>query len=299
MRIKTIYISFVLLLAFTTACTSHVDDIRYEGEDFVLFADSDYVMPLTEDNRVFEIPVGFATSAPYDRTVAVAVDVKQSNAIEDYHFLVENHNVKVAAGQTTGMLRLRGCYNHVESVDDSLCVTLRLLPHEGQTPTQQNQSSASLHGTSALYGSTTRVHLQKVRPFRIEDYVGDLRLTCTFPFSTSSVTNFNVKSEKINDSTLVVRKPFDDNRDLVLNFHTGKSNPFDQNIDMREQVAFTDATFGQVSMATVEGAPSYYLPEDRAFVLYLNAYLSHLGSFGSYYYIFQWISPDQALADKN
>lgn len=285
MRIKTIYISFVLLLAFTTACTSHVDDIRYEGEDFVLFADSDYVMPLTEDNRVFEIPVGFATSAPYDRTVAVAVDVKQSNAIEGYHFQLQNPNVTVPAGMLTGMLQVKGFYEHMESVSDSLCVTLRLMSR-----------STSV---SKLYGDVARVHLRKVRPFHIEDYVGDLQLTCTFPFSTSSVTTFNVKSEKVNDSTLVVRKPFDDNRDLVLHFHTGKDNPLDQNIDMREQVAFTDATFGQVSMATVEGAPSYYLPEDRAFVLYLDAYLSHLGSFGAYYYIFQWISPDQALADKN
>lgn len=277
-------LGLVMLVTFSS-CTSKVEDIRYEGQDFVLFADSDYVMPLTEANGVFEIPVGFTSPAPYERTVAVGIDLKQSNAIEDYHFIVENHNVKVPAGKSTGMLRLRGCYDHVASVNDSLCVSFRLLT------ASENQS--------VLYGTTTRVRLQKVRPFHIEDYVGDLQLTCTFPFSTSSVTRFNVKSEKVNDSTLIVKKPFDDSRDLVLRFHTGKDDPFDQNIDMREQVAFTDLTFGQVSMMTVDGAPSYYLPEDRAFVLYLNAFLSHLGSFGSYYYIFQWISPDQALADKN
>lgn len=285
MKNKAIYISLILLLTSMVACTSQVEDIRYNGEDFVLFADSDYVMPITDDNRVFEIPVGFATPAPYERTVAVAVDVKQSNAIEGYHFQLQNPNVIVPAGKLTSMLQLKGLYEHVESVNDSLCVTLRLMSHSTST--------------SSLYGDVACVHLRKVRPFHIEDYVGDLQLTCTFPFSTSTVTRFNVKSEKINDSTLVVRKPFDDNRDLVLRFHTGKDNPLDQNIDMREQVAFTDATFGQVSMATVEGAPSYYLPEDRAFVLYLDAYLSHLGSFGAYYYIFQWISSDQALAGKN
>ncbi len=281
-------IKFLLALVMATmsvACTSRVEDIRYEGEDFVLFSDSNYVMPLTEGDDVFEIPVGFAIPSTHSRTVAVMVDVRESNAIEGYHFTVESHNVTVPAGQLTGMLRLRGIYDHVESVSDSLAITLRLLTKEADA--------------SPVYGNTAHVLLRKVRPFHIEDYVGDLRLTCTFPFSTSSVTSFNVKSEKLNDSTLVVRKPFEDTRDLVLRFHTGKDNPFDQNIDMREQVAFTDATFGQVSMSTIDGIPSYYLPEDRAFVLYLDAYLAHLGSFGAYYYVFEWISPDQALADKN
>lgn len=281
-------IKFLLALVMATmsvACTSRVEDIRYEGEDFVLFSDSNYVMPLTEGDDVFEIPVGFAIPSTHSRTVAVMVDVRESNAIEDYHFTVESHNVIVPAGQLTGMLRLRGIYDHVESVNDSLAITLRLLTKEADA--------------SPVYGNTAHVLLRKIRPFHIEDYVGDLRLTCTFPFSTSSVTSFNVKSEKLNDSTLVVRKPFEDTRDLVLRFHTGKDNPFDQNIDMREQVAFTDATFGQVSMSTIDGIPSYYLPEDRAFVLYLDAYLAHLGSFGAYYYVFEWISPDQALADKN
>ena len=281
------YSALILLLLglMAASCDSQVEEIRYDGESFVLFADSQYVMPVTQANEVFEIPVGFTTPADHDRTLAVAVDVKRSNAIEGYHFVLENPNVTIPAGQLTATVRLKGQYEHVGSVNDSLSVTLRIL----------TQSAA----TSPLYGNTTQVRLQKVRPFRIEDYVGDLQLTCTFPFSTSSVTRFNVKSEKVNDSTLVVRRPFDENRDLILRFHTGRDNPFDQNIEMREQVAFTDATFGQVSMATVEGAPSYYLPEDRAFVLYLDAYLSHLGSFGAYYYIFQWISPDQALADKN
>lgn len=281
-------IKFLLALVMATmsvACTSRVEDIRYEGEDFVLFSDSNYVMPLTEGDDVFEIPVGFAIPSTHSRTVAVMVDVRESNAIEGYHFTVESHNVTVPAGQLTGMLRLRGIYDHVESVSDSLAITLRLLTKEADA--------------SPVYGNTAHVLLRKIRPFHIEDYVGDLRLTCTFPFSTSSVTSFNVKSEKLNDSTLVVRKPFEDTRDLVLRFHTGKDNPFDQNIDMREQVAFTDATFGQVSMSTIDGIPSYYLPEDRAFVLYLDAYLAHLGSFGAYYYVFEWISPDQALADKN
>lgn len=267
------------------SCQSEVEDIRYKGGSFVQFADSDYAMPVTDYDRVFEIPVGVTKAVDKDRTIAVMVDTKRSNAIEGYHFTMESHNVVIPAGKRSAVLRLHGNYENIESVNDSLGITLKLL--------------VDANDISPLYGDFARVRLQKVRPFCIDDYVGNLQMTCTFPFSTSSITTFNLESEKVNDSTLIVKKPFDVRRNLVLNFHTGKDDPFDQNIDVKEQVAFTDVSFGMVSMQSVAGIPSYYLPEDRAFVLYMDAFLAHLGSFGSYFYIFEWISPDQALADKN
>lgn len=276
---------FALVALLVASCQSEVEDIKYEGDSFVQFADSNYEMPITDYDRVFEIPVGVSKASKEDRTIAVMVDTKHSNAIEGYHFTMESHNVVIPAGKRSAMLRLHGKYENIESVNDSLAITLKLL--------------VDSKDVSSLYGDFARVRLQKVRPFNIDDYVGNLQMTCTFPFSTSSVTTFNIESEKVNDSTLLIKKPFDERRNLMLNFHTGKDDPFDQNIDVKEQVAFTDETFGMVSMKSVPGIPSYYLPEDRAFVLYMDAFLAHLGSFGSYFYIFEWISPDQALADKN
>lgn len=267
------------------ACTSRIEDIRYEGDAFIQFSDSDYVMPVTEKDVVFEVPVGVTAAAPYDRTVAVSVDVRNSNALEGYHFTIENNNVTIPAGRLSGTLRMHGLYDNIDSVDDSLTVTLRLLTSE------QN--------ISPIYKDAARVRIQKVRPFRIDDYVGDLQMTCTFPFSTSSVTQFYVKSVKVNDSTLLVKKPFDSTHDLTLRFHSDAANPLDQSISMVEQIAFTDNDFGQVAMRTVDGVPSYYLPENRAFVLYLEAYLVRLGTFGSYFYVFEWVTPDKVIANDN
>lgn len=285
MKKTYIFILSALSLIAMLSCSSDEKQNVYDGECFVQFEDSAFTMPVAEGGEAFEVAVGLTTAAEHDRYVAVAVDAKATNAIEGYHFSIENKNVLIPAGKLVGKVKIHADFKHFESVNDSLALTLRILPGERKV--------------SELYGDRTNIRLQKVLPFRIEDYVGDMQITCTFPYSTSSVTRYYVKTEKIDAHTLRIKKPFEDTRDLVIKFHDDKSNLFDQGIDMKEQVAFTDQSFGPVSMSTVDGAPSYYLPEDRAFVLYLDAYLSHLGSFGSYFYIFQRVSEDEVIANKN
>lgn len=282
-----IYLKLMALMwaMLLVACSADYEEQQYHGPGFVQFADSAYVMPVTEGDTVFEVPVAITSTMNRDASFAVVVDQKCSNAVEGYHFELESHNVVIPAGQHTASVRLHGHYDHITSVNDSLCVTLRLLTDEANL--------------SPLYGSTTQVHLQKVRPFRIQDYVGDMQITCTFPYSTSAVTRYLVKTEMVDEHTLRIKKPFDDTRDITVTFHDNRLDPLNQDITVREQVAFTDESFGPVSMKSVAGIPSYYLPEDRAFVLYLEAYLAQLGSFGTYYYIFQWVSPDEALAVGN
>lgn len=273
-----------LLLLLLASCSSEMEKIEYNGYNFVQFSDSIYQMPVTKDNPCLEIPVVMSTKSDVARKVIVDVDPRLTNATEGYHFSIENRNIVIPAGSNTGMVRLYADYAHI-STKDSLAVTLRIL--------------AGSEATSPIYGDKANIQLVKCLPFNIDDYVGDLLLTCTFPYSTSTTTSYLTSSRRVNDSTLVLCGPFENNRDMTLRFHTGKDNPFDRDIDMKEHVAFTDVNFGQVSMSTVDNAPSYYLPEDRAFVLYLDAYLAGLGSFGTYYYIFQWITPDEAEARRD
>lgn len=281
MILAAIHLSLFISLM---SCTSEMEEVVYDGKTFVQFSDSTYHMPVTENETVFEIPVVMSTKADHDRKIIVDVDQAQTNATEGFHFTLEDRNIVIHAGENVGKVRLHPHYNHI-SHKDSLTVTLRIITDDKLI--------------SPIYGAKANVQLIKCLPFHIEDYVGDLLLTCSFPYSTSSTSTYLTSSRKVNDSTLLLNGPFETNRDLVLKFHTGKNNPFDRNIDMKEHVAFTDINFGQVSMATVDNAPSYYLPEERAFVLYLDAYLAGLGTFGAYYYVFQWITPDEAEARRN
>lgn len=274
----------LLLGAIISSCSSETPEIHYDGKSFVQFSDTLYQMPVLVEDKVFEVPVVMSNTTSSDRNVIVDVDLKKTNATEGWHFTLESRNIRIPAGERKGIVRLRASYDHI-GINDSLAVTLKVI--------------ADANEVSNIYPATTNVQLIKVMPFNIDDYVGDMLMTCTWPFNESSATTLLVKSEKVNDSTLVVKEPFENNRDLTVKFHTGKDNPFDRDIDMKEQVAFTDVNFGMVSMATDKSGPSYYIPQDRAFVLYLNCYLAQLGTFGAYYYVFRWITHDEAIAREN
>lgn len=278
------YIFFMAAcLVIMASCENNT--IHYDGPDYIVFTDSLLDMPVTEDEEeLFEVTFGTAHAADKDLNYMVDIDLRRTNAIEGYHFDIVSRNVTIKAGERMGTVKLKGYYNHM-NINDSLAVTLKLLDMEGKTP--------------EMYNDWTRVRLHKCMPFNLDDYTGNMRLSCTFPFSTSTVTKFLVTTEKKNDSTLIVKSPFDDAHDLTLKFHTARQNPFDTTIDMVEQIAFTDSYYGEVAMSTIDGVASYYLPADRAFVLILNVFIPKIGSFGNYYYIFEWVSPEQAEAEKN
>jgi hypothetical protein len=274
---------FALWLMTISACDK--DNIYYTGPNYVMFTDSLLDMPVTEDDeRIFELTIGATHTSDIDRNFIVDVDMKRTNAIEGYHFDILSRNVTIKAGERTGKIKLKGYYHHM-NVEDSLAITLHFVGNEEYS--------------SELYNNWTNVRLYKCMPFNIDDYTGNMRMTCTFPFSTSTVTKFLVTTEKKNDSTLIVKSPFDDSHNLILKFHTAKDNPFDTTIDMTEQIAFTDSYYGEVAMSTIDGVDSYYLPSERAFVLILNVFIPKIGSFGNYYYIFEWVTPEQAEAEKN
>ena len=280
-HLRKIFVALCLLTL--VACDN--DKLYYSGPNYVMFADSLYDMPVTEDeDLLFEIPIASTQTSDYDRNYIIDIDMKRTNAIEGYHFDILSRNVTIKAGERSAKVLLKGYYNHM-NVSDSLAVTLQFLGNEDHF--------------SALYNDWTNIRLHKCMPFDIDDYTGNMRLTCTFPFSTSQVTKFLVTTEKKNDSTLIVKSPFDDTHDLTLKFHTAKNDPFDTTIDMVEQIAFTDSYYGEVAMSTIDGVDSYYLPSDRAFVLILNVFIPKVGSFGNYYYIFEWVTPEQAEAEKN
>lgn len=285
-KILHVIAAFTLMAGtyLASSCSSEIPDINYDGQEFVQFSDSLYDVPVTPEENVFEIPVVFSTTMNIERHVVVDIDKKHSNATENYHFTIETRNLTIPAGKNTAKVRVKGIYDNMNP-NDSLAFTLRILNHEDEQ--------------LDIYSKKTVVRLTKLLPFNIDDYEGDMLMTCTFPFSTSNTTTILVESKKVDDHTLRIVAPFDDNRDITIKFHEDAMKPFDRNIDVKTQIAFTDVNYGPVSMSSIEGYPSYYIPQDRAFILYMTAELEHLGSFGAFYYIFRWITPDEAIARRN
>lgn len=280
---KSIYSLCVLFAILFVGCDGK--EVLYSDASYVMFADSALVMPVTVDaERTFDVVVAATQTADYDRNYVVSVDVDRTNAIEGYHFELLNKNVLIKSGERTGVVTMKGYFDNMNRTD-SLAVTLKLLSDKAET--------------FKLYGDKTNVLLYKCYPFRIEDYVGDMRLTCTFPFSSDESKNFLVKSEKIDDHTLLIKGPLDDSYDFRLKFLTTEDDPMNNEITMVEQEAFLDTGYGLIFAQTVPANPSFYIAADRGLVLYLNMFLPKVGAFGTYLYIFKWISPYEAEADKN
>ena len=67
-----------------TACDS--DQISYDGPDYVMFADSLQSVAIQDDETYHDIPVVATNTCDHDRTYAVEIIDRESNAIEGLHY---------------------------------------------------------------------------------------------------------------------------------------------------------------------------------------------------------------------
>ncbi|MEG1616220.1 MAG: DUF4984 domain-containing protein [Bacteroidales bacterium] len=271
-----------LFAAVLTGCQE--EKVTFSGNDYVMFSDTLQYMPVTENaENMFEVLIGTSKKADIDRTYAVELVLNKSNAIEGHHFDLVSNNVVVKAGELTGKVQIKGYYDNI-TYGDSLAFTLRLL-------TDKNQEWD-------MYGKETNVSLIKCMPFDIDNFVGNLKMYASFPFNNSVVT-FYVKSEKMDDSTLLVKDAFSGKYDLELRFKKNDANPFQDGVTVPNQAAFADPSYGQVFTRTVENAPSFYVTYVRTICLYMEMYVPETGSFGVYQYMFQWVPQSEVDAANN
>ncbi|MGL4292242.1 MAG: DUF4984 domain-containing protein [Bacteroidales bacterium] len=275
----------VLLILFMAAFTGCQEEkTLFSGNDYVMFSDTLHYMPVTENvEKTFKVHISTTNASKEDRIFAVELVMNKSNAIEGYHFDLVSNNVMIKAGELSGEVAVKGYYDNIV-YGDSLAFTLRLLAPKDQI--------------WDMYGKETNVSLIKCIPFSIDRFVGNMKMFASFPFS-QDVVSFYVKSQKLNDSTLIVKNAFSGKYDLELRFNKNDINPFESGLVVPEQIAFTDANYGQVRTSTVEMAPSFYVSHLRTLCLYMDMSVAQVGSFGVYQYMFQWVTQAEVDAANN
>lgn len=272
---------FFLCIAFTSC---NEEKILYSGNEYVMFTDSLYYMPVTPDaDKTFDVVVSATKKYHTDRTYGVELVVNRSNAIEGRHFELLTNNVTIKAGELTGVVPVKGLYDNI-TYGDSLALTLRLLAPKNES--------------WALYGKETNVSLVKCPPFSVDHFTGNLKFFASFPFN-QSVISFYVKSERLNDSTLLIKGPFNDKYDLKVRFKDNKENSFETSLTVAEQPAFADAGVGRVYMRTVDSNPSFYSTHMRSLYMYLDMFVPEVGTFGVYQYMFKWVPQSEVDAANN
>ena len=277
-----ILLSLAILAILGVSCDP--SEVTYSDKEYVMFEDSVLTCPVTQNvDTTFNIFISSTVACDHDRNYAVRILEHQSNAIEGYHYTLESPNVTIKKGELAASLKLKANYNNFSS-HDSLCVTLQLI-----APDEEKLN---------LYSDKVNIQLVKCPPLDINLYTSNIRFYATFPFSESDVKSFYLKTEKISDTRLLLKSPFDDNHDLYIDFDY--SDILAPTVVVPEQVAFTDGSYGEVYVRSSSTDYSYFYPdkEDRMIFMYLEFYLPSVGRFGTYEYLIQWVD-DDTVSDSN
>ncbi|MEG1616187.1 MAG: DUF4984 domain-containing protein [Bacteroidales bacterium] len=273
-----------LAVALWVGCEA--EEVTYQGQEFVMFADSSYLIPVYEKDTVFNVTVSSSVVCDYDRNYAVEVVTEKSTAIRGFHFdfAEGSNNITIKAGEITANVKLKANFNNVIFRDD-LKARLRLvIPENLSLP---------------AYGNETSVEFMKVFDLNMDEFLrpgGNIRMFATFPFSDKRETYLRT-ARKVNNEMIVVNGMFDNMMPLRMEFDN--SEPLYPSVKVIEQPAFRDASYGEVWARTVDSYESYFIIPENFFVLYLEMYVPQMGSFGVHQYIMHCITEDEAKNEAN
>ena len=284
-------LSAIAALIALASCSQ--DYTNYSGPSYIMFSDTLYQYAVQETNEVFNVPVSATEKADFDRTFAVEVVPKQSNAIEGRHYRILNNTVTIKAGEMVGNVQVQGIYENIDNTD-SLGLTLKLV-----IPEKYNWTD--------LYKDYTHVVMQKSCPFDINNFSGWCVVTSTFYSQyLNNVKNRLIKTEVVEgeENTVLLKDVYYKGYDLKLKFNT--KNPLEPKVEMDDQIAGeTGEAFG-----TIYGdgklrisQPSIYTSYDRSCLKYVLQYVtmsvdkkdgSSFGTVGTFISMFEWISDAEA-----
>lgn len=263
----------------------------YSGPNYIMFSDSLYVLPIQNNEEYFDIPVSATQSCGYDRTLAVEIIDKNSNAIEGVHYALESNTVTIKSGELVANVRVRGVYDNIE-VTDSLGFALRLVTQEDSQ--------------WDIYGIDANVILRKTCPFNIYDFEGYCVVTSTYLYEYTNVDKRLIRSvvDSEEENTLILKDYFFDGYDVKVKFTTDDLlNPL---IEMEEQIfAPTADAFGtiygdgKIRMFQPTYYTSYYSSCEQFIYQYMTLYVQNkdesiFGTVGTFMNIVKWISDDEA-----
>lgn len=286
---KRILIGFTAVVAAVIAlsgCSS--DRTNYSGPEYVMFSDTLSNYPVQNSQDDFNVHIASTVATDYDRTFGVEVDDKNTNAIENKHYVIESNSVTIKAGERSANLKIRGIYENIGNTD-SLSITLRLLSKED---TQWK-----------LYeGTKTRVQLIKSCPFDLNVFTGYCILKSSFYNDYMINTDLRLVKSEISSkekNMIVVRDFFYKGYDI--NLKLDPTNPLEPNIEMEPQILGSTAeAFGTIhgnGKLMVEQPAiytSYYNVCQKYMLQFARIYVDGVGTVGTYINTLEWITDEEA-----
>lgn len=285
--------SLVVLAGFTSC---EEERTLYSGAEYIMFADTLSVLGVENNGDEFEIAIAATTVSDRDRTVAVEVLDKYSNAIEGKHYTLTSNTVTIKAGELVGNLRIKG-YAEELTVDNEPEIKLHLIADEK-------------YHWDLYSGDTTRVILRKICPFDINAFSGYAMVTSTFLYSYVGSYNRLIKTEvdPKEENTVILRDFYYDGYDVKLRFTT--DDPLNPLIEMDDQpLASTGEAFGTIygdgmlHAYQPSSQVSYYSSCEKFVYQYITIWVPGMeagyNTVGTFIHALEWISDDEARILQN
>jgi hypothetical protein len=285
--------SFVMLATFTNCEEQHT---LYQGDEYIMFADTLTVLGVENSDEVFDITIAATTVSDKDRTVAVEVIDKHSNAIEGIHYAIESNTVTIKAGELTGSLRIKGIAENL-TVDYDPEITLHLIADDK-------------YQWDLYSGDTTRVVLRKVCPFDINAFSGYAMITSTFLYNYVGSYNRLIETvvDPTEENTIIMKDFYYDGYDVKLRFTA--DDPLNPLIEMDDQpLVTTGEAFGTVygdgilHIYQPTNYVSYYSACEKFIYQYITLWVPGMAAgtntVGTFIHAIEWISDDEARILQN
>lgn len=266
--------------------------VVYSGPNYLMFSDTLYHYAVQETNEIFDVPVSATVSADYDRTFAVEIIDKESNAVEGKHFKILSNTVTIKAGEMAANVEVQGNYENI-GITDSLGFALRLVILKADE--------------WKLYGTETKVVMQKSCPFDINAFTGYCKVTSSYFSNYMQNVDLRLVTSEVaegEENTIVVHGLYYDGYDTKIKFNRKKV--LEPKIEMKEQVCgSTGEAFGTIYgngkllMNQPTSYTSYYSTCENFIFQYVTLSVDNkdgteFGVVGTFVNIIEWISEAEA-----
>ena len=292
---KKLLIGCMAVVAALTALSGcDQDKVTYNGANYLMFSDTLYTYAVQETNEIFNVPVAATVTTNYDRTLAVEVIDRESNAVEGKHYKLLSNTVTIKAGERTASLPVQGMYDNMD-IMDSLGFSLRLvIPEEDQWN---------------LYGTGTKVVMQKILPFDIKNFTGNCTVTSTYLSSDYYPNKTDLRlvtSDVVKDkeNTIVIHDFYYNGRDIEITFN--RKDVLEPLVEMEEQMCATTAEAfntihgdGKLRISQPAAYTSFYSTNQNFVLQYATLSVKNkdgslYGILDTYVNIIEWISEEKA-----
>lgn len=276
---KNIFVCALALIFGTMISSCESEDMVYQGDAFVQFADTAAYFPVTPNpEQTISVVLGTSNVVSYDRTFGIEVLVDESNARLGQHFELLDSKVVIPANSSVGTFRIKAYHNNLPAEHEKIFASFAFLSDKGEV--------------MPVYGNKTKLYFFKHKDFVVSDFEGYMQCICTFPFSSNPIV-FYLKSDRVDDKSIVLRSWLMDGYDVVVKFDD--SNPLDLRAEVPSQPAFGDAFYGKIEVMSTPLAPSTFNTLNRTIGLQLIPYVPRVGSYGLYPYFLRMVSEEEAL----